>query len=170
MTQTLADMRRDYTRDGLSEAQAPLEPFALFEQWFADAVKTATCRAFPRTASACARTSRSWPARSNVRSTGPATSSELGTSSAAPASTRPAPARKSVPRHRQTVLDRLDDRIDRTLHGVEGADGGCDLFRDAVQAQLTRRLTIPRFGAAESLNAGVATGILLDGWRRARPA
>ena len=40
MTQTLADMRRDYTRDGLSEAQAPLEPFALFEQWFADAVKT----------------------------------------------------------------------------------------------------------------------------------
>ncbi|MCU1716095.1 pyridoxamine 5'-phosphate oxidase [Pseudomonas sp. 5P_3.1_Bac2] len=40
MTQTLADMRRDYTRDGLSEAQAPLEPFALFAQWFADAVKT----------------------------------------------------------------------------------------------------------------------------------
>ena len=40
MTQALADMRRDYTRDGLSEAQAPLEPFALFEQWFADAVKT----------------------------------------------------------------------------------------------------------------------------------
>jgi hypothetical protein len=25
MTQTLADMRRDYTRDGLSETQAPLE-------------------------------------------------------------------------------------------------------------------------------------------------
>ncbi|ERI53775.1 pyridoxamine 5'-phosphate oxidase [Pseudomonas sp. NPDC077649] len=40
MTQTLADMRRDYTRDGLSEAQAPLEPFALFHQWFAEAVKT----------------------------------------------------------------------------------------------------------------------------------
>ena len=40
MTQTLADMRRDYTRDGLSEAQAPLEPFALFRQWFAEAVKT----------------------------------------------------------------------------------------------------------------------------------
>lgn len=35
-----------------------------------------------------------------------------------------------------------------------------------VQALLTRRLTIPRFGQAESLNAGVATGILLDGWRR----
>ena len=40
MTQTLADMRRDYTRDGLSEAQAPEEPFALFQQWFGDAVKT----------------------------------------------------------------------------------------------------------------------------------
>ncbi|MNF24592.1 Pyridoxine/pyridoxamine 5'-phosphate oxidase [compost metagenome] len=40
MTQTLADMRRDYIRDGLSEAQAPVEPFSLFKQWFADAVKT----------------------------------------------------------------------------------------------------------------------------------
>ena len=40
MTQALADMRRDYTRDGLTEAQASAEPFALFHQWFADAVKT----------------------------------------------------------------------------------------------------------------------------------
>jgi len=40
MTQTLADMRRDYTREGLSEANAPDEPFALFRQWFADAVQT----------------------------------------------------------------------------------------------------------------------------------
>lgn len=40
MTQGLADMRRDYTRDGLTEAQAPSEPFALFHHWFADAVKT----------------------------------------------------------------------------------------------------------------------------------
>ena len=40
MTQSLADMRRDYTRDGLSEANAPAEPFALFRQWFDDAVKT----------------------------------------------------------------------------------------------------------------------------------
>lgn len=36
----------------------------------------------------------------------------------------------------------------------------------AVQAQLSRRLTIPRFGQAESLNAGVATAVLLDAWRR----
>ncbi|UVE18860.1 pyridoxamine 5'-phosphate oxidase [Pseudomonas sp. LS44] len=40
MTRSLADMRRDYTRDGLSETQAPDEPFALFRQWFDDAVHT----------------------------------------------------------------------------------------------------------------------------------
>lgn len=40
MTANLADMRRDYTRDGLTEAQAPAEPFELFQQWFADARKT----------------------------------------------------------------------------------------------------------------------------------
>ncbi|MFG0379544.1 pyridoxamine 5'-phosphate oxidase [Pseudomonas sp. zbq_18] len=40
MSQSIADMRRDYVRDGLSEAQAPGEPFALFRQWFADAVQT----------------------------------------------------------------------------------------------------------------------------------
>jgi pyridoxamine 5'-phosphate oxidase len=40
MTQSLADMRRDYARDGLTESQAPDEPFALFHQWFAEAVKT----------------------------------------------------------------------------------------------------------------------------------
>ncbi|WPO99009.1 pyridoxamine 5'-phosphate oxidase [Pseudomonas sp. HR96] len=40
MTQSLADMRRNYTRDGLTEAQAPAEPFALFRQWFGEAVKT----------------------------------------------------------------------------------------------------------------------------------
>ncbi|MUT70134.1 MULTISPECIES: pyridoxamine 5'-phosphate oxidase [Stutzerimonas] len=40
MIQTLADMRRDYTRDGLSEANAPAEPFGLFQQWFGEAMKT----------------------------------------------------------------------------------------------------------------------------------
>lgn len=40
MVQTLADMRRDYTRDGLSEELAPAEPFSLFQHWFDDAVKT----------------------------------------------------------------------------------------------------------------------------------
>lgn len=40
MSPTLADMRRDYARDGLSEDQAPDEPFALFHQWFGEAVNT----------------------------------------------------------------------------------------------------------------------------------
>lgn len=40
MSQSIADMRRDYARDGLTEAQAPAEPFALFRQWFEEAVKT----------------------------------------------------------------------------------------------------------------------------------
>lgn len=40
MSKTLADMRRDYVRDGLSEAQAPNEPLALFHQWFDEAVET----------------------------------------------------------------------------------------------------------------------------------
>jgi pyridoxamine 5'-phosphate oxidase len=40
MTHVLADMRRDYARDGLTEAQAPDEPFTLFHQWFEEAVKT----------------------------------------------------------------------------------------------------------------------------------
>jgi pyridoxamine 5'-phosphate oxidase len=40
MSQHLADMRRNYARDGLTESQATQEPFALFHQWFDEAVKT----------------------------------------------------------------------------------------------------------------------------------
>ena len=40
MSERLADMRRDYTRDGLSEEQAPSEPLALFHLWFEQAVAT----------------------------------------------------------------------------------------------------------------------------------
>lgn len=40
MSQSLADMRRNYAREGLTESQAPEEPFALFHQWFGEAVKT----------------------------------------------------------------------------------------------------------------------------------
>lgn len=40
MTPSLADMRREYTRDGLSEVQAPAEPFSLFRRWFEDALAT----------------------------------------------------------------------------------------------------------------------------------
>jgi TrmH family RNA methyltransferase len=38
----------------------------------------------------------------------------------------------------------------------------------AVGAQVTRRVTIPRHGRAESLNAGVAAAIVCDNLRRAR--
>jgi len=40
MSQRLADMRRNYAREGLTEAQAPEEPFALFHRWFNEAVET----------------------------------------------------------------------------------------------------------------------------------
>lgn len=40
----------------------------------------------------------------------------------------------------------------------------------AVSARLTRRVTIPRLGHAESLNAAVAAAIVCDNLRRPRPA
>jgi len=49
MTHSLADMRRDYTRDGLSEERAPSEPFSLFRQWFADATQTEQLPVEPNT-------------------------------------------------------------------------------------------------------------------------
>ncbi len=39
-----------------------------------------------------------------------------------------------------------------------------------VGALLTRRITIPRYGNAESLNAGVAAAIVCDNLRRAIPS
>lgn len=39
-TEQLANMRRNYTRDGLLEEHAPLDPFVLFQRWFADAIVT----------------------------------------------------------------------------------------------------------------------------------
>jgi len=39
----------------------------------------------------------------------------------------------------------------------------------AVAARLTGRVTIPRFGRAESLNAAVAAAIVCDNWRRLAP-
>lgn len=39
-----------------------------------------------------------------------------------------------------------------------------------VEQQVSARLTIPRFGKAESLNAGIATAIVLDNLRRQIPA
>jgi len=45
MKPTIADLRRDYTRDGLTEAQAPDEPHLLFATWFAQAVEIETTEA-----------------------------------------------------------------------------------------------------------------------------
>ncbi|PRB84511.1 pyridoxamine 5'-phosphate oxidase [Pseudomonas sp. MYb185] len=39
MKLSIADMRRNYTRDGLLESQAPDDPFALFGTWFSQAVE-----------------------------------------------------------------------------------------------------------------------------------
>lgn len=39
-TEQLANMRRNYIRDGLLEEHAPLDPFALFQRWFAQAIVT----------------------------------------------------------------------------------------------------------------------------------
>lgn len=39
MKPNIADLRRDYTRDGLLESQAPDEPMSLFATWFTQAVE-----------------------------------------------------------------------------------------------------------------------------------
>jgi pyridoxamine 5'-phosphate oxidase len=39
MNTPIADLRRDYTRDGLLESSAPAEPFSLFATWFQQAVE-----------------------------------------------------------------------------------------------------------------------------------
>jgi len=38
----------------------------------------------------------------------------------------------------------------------------------AVQPFVSQKITIPRFGGAESLNAGIATAVVLDNWARGR--
>lgn len=45
MTPSIAELRRDYTRDGLTESQAPDEPFALFAEWFKQAVEVESTEA-----------------------------------------------------------------------------------------------------------------------------
>ncbi|MBO0931436.1 TrmH family RNA methyltransferase [Fibrella aquatilis] len=39
----------------------------------------------------------------------------------------------------------------------------------AIEALVTRRITIPRYGQAESLNVGIATAVILDNVRRTPP-
>lgn len=45
MKSEVADLRRDYTRDGLLETQAPAEPLSLFATWFEQAVEIETTEA-----------------------------------------------------------------------------------------------------------------------------
>ncbi|MFN8356577.1 MAG: RNA methyltransferase [Spirosomataceae bacterium] len=59
------------------------------------------------------------------------------------------------------------------VHSVEFPKGGYLIIGNesngigtATAPAVTHRITIPRFGDAESLNAGVATAIVLDNWRR----
>ncbi|MGF7214541.1 TrmH family RNA methyltransferase [Spirosoma lacussanchae] len=42
-------------------------------------------------------------------------------------------------------------------------------IRAEVGRFVTDRVTIPRYGDAESLNVGIATAVLLDNWRRSQP-
>ena len=39
-------------------------------------------------------------------------------------------------------------------------------IRSELSAFVTQKITIPRFGLAESLNVGIATAVILDNWRR----
>ena len=45
MKSDVAELRRDYTRDGLLETQAPEEPLSLFATWFEQAVEIETTEA-----------------------------------------------------------------------------------------------------------------------------
>ncbi|QIB51232.1 pyridoxamine 5'-phosphate oxidase [Pseudomonas sp. OIL-1] len=45
MKASIADLRRNYTRDGLFESQAPNEPYSLFATWFEQAVEIETTEA-----------------------------------------------------------------------------------------------------------------------------
>ncbi len=62
-----------------------------------------------------------------------------------------------------------------SIHEVDFGTGGIIVIGNeaqgistAVEKRVTRRVTIPRFGKAESLNAAVATAIICDNIRRKR--
>jgi RNA methyltransferase, TrmH family len=70
-----------------------------------------------------------------------------------------------------TVYGAFMDGVD--VHTVNFSEGGllvigneANGISQAVTEQITQRITIPRIGKAESLNAAIATGILLDVSRR----
>lgn len=51
-------------------------------------------------------------------------------------------------------------------HGVLVIGNESHGIEPRLKATLTERITIPRYGEANSLNAGMATAILCDNWRR----
>jgi len=61
------------------------------------------------------------------------------------------------------------------VHTIPSANGGFIVFGNesngispAVEGLIHERIMIPRYGAAESLNAGVATAVVLDNLRRSK--
>ncbi|MFT4031391.1 MAG: RNA methyltransferase [Siphonobacter sp.] len=63
----------------------------------------------------------------------------------------------------------------KSVHGLDFGSSGyivigneANGIRPEHEAFITDRITIPRFGEAESLNAGIATAIVLDNLRRER--
>ena len=64
--------------------------------------------------------------------------------------------------------------LGENIHRMTIPKGGCHLvignesrgIAEGLEKFIRHKITIPRFGTAESLNAGVATGIILDNFRR----
>jgi TrmH family RNA methyltransferase len=63
----------------------------------------------------------------------------------------------------------------KDVHAVDFKGGGLLVIgseshgiSELVKPFVTERITIPRYGAAESLNAAIATGVILDNLRRTR--
>ncbi|MFN8346701.1 MAG: RNA methyltransferase [Spirosomataceae bacterium] len=61
----------------------------------------------------------------------------------------------------------------RNIHQTLFADTGYIIMGNesngisrAVEQLITQKITIPRFGGAESLNVGIAAAVVLDNWRR----
>ena len=51
-------------------------------------------------------------------------------------------------------------------HGILLIGNEANGISDALSGFITKKISIPSFGSAESLNAGVATGIIVSEWRR----
>ncbi len=75
--------------------------------------------------------------------------------------------------YKKSVYGTFLDGVD--VHSVNFSEGGLIVIGNEangiskpVEELVTTRITIPRYGAAESLNAGIATGIVLDCMARSK--